>query len=406
MSEPVLSGEIPDGGVLDVLREIEARRITGRLRFSTEGMTGDVAVVAGQIALEQEPMPDGSDPVEVVLKARKGHYVVHQRLPTLPVSRGDDDHRKGSLAVHVPADLMNYCEQSGVTGLLRLTREGKQAELVYEAGELLAIRLDGKEDADLSAVFSWDDGAFDIRVQKEVKSYVPEAAPSPPSAEDSTEREPTTQFVRPRHEDTGRHFLKVFEVALTDVVSTRERVRPKARTSPPMAPAPSIRPPPAMPKIAPPRPARRREQTVRIAYLAGDDESALAAIDHVTRQAREGGSEGPAHIETKESTGEQSLPPPPPKEKKGAERAEADVEAEAREERADPTPEEKRAARVKEAREARARARAEEAAAAAPGEKRAPAEPTDGLGSFGWTVVVLAAGVAAYYLLSHLLAAS
>ena len=388
--------------MLDVLREIEARRITGRLRFSTEGVTGDVAVVAGQIALEQEPMPDGSDPVEVVLKARKGHYVVHQRLPTLPVSRGDDDHRKGSLAVHVPADLMNYCEQSGVTGLLRLTREGNQAELVYEAGELLAIRLDGKEDADLSAVFSWDDGAFDIRVQKDVASYVPDAMPAPPSAEDSTEREPTTQFVRPRHEDTGRHFLKVFEVALTDVVSTRERVRPRARTSPPMAPAPSIRPPPAMPKIAPPRPARRREQTVRIAYLAGDDESALAAIDHVTRQARAGGaSESPAHIETRESTGEQSLPPPAPKPAPKAAAAEAPDDEE-EEKREDPTPEEIRASRVKAAREARARAKEQESEKGA----AAASEPTDGLGSIGWTVVVLAAGVAAYYLLSHLLAAS
>ncbi len=382
--------------MLDVLREIESRRITGRLRFSTDGVTGDVAVVAGQIALEQEPMPDGSDPVEVVLKARKGHFVVHQRLPTLPVSRGDDDHRKGSLAVHVPADLMNYCEQSGVTGLLKLTREGKQAELVYDAGELLAIRLDGKEDADLSAVFSWDDGNFDIRVQKEVKSYVPEAMPPPPSAEDSTEREPTMQFVRPRHEDTGRHFLKVFEVALTDVVSTRERVRPKARTSPPMAPAPSIRPPPAMPKITPPRPERRREQTVRIAYLAGDDESALAAIDHVTRQAREGGSEGPAHIEAMESSGEQSLAPPPakPAPKTKNERRARDEDDEAPRDRG---------ARSEEAPTSKGDAAPKKKAPAA---SDAPADPGDGLGAVGWTVVVVAAGVAAYYLLTHLLAAS
>jgi hypothetical protein len=382
-----MSGEIPDGGMLDVLREIEARRISGRLRFTTGGKSGTVAVVAGQIALDQESMEDGSDPVEVVLKARSGHYVVHQRLPSLPVSHGDDDHRNGSLQVHVPADLMNYCEQSGVTGTLKLVREGNLAELVYDAGELLAIRLDGKEDADLSAVFAWDEGSFDIKVGKDVQALVPGSIRAP-EPEDPSEREPTTQFVRPRHEDTGQHFLKVVEVALTDVVATRERVRPKARTSPPRAPVPSIRPPAAMPKMAAPKP-KRREHTVRIAYLAGDDESALAAIDQVARQAAGGRTPEVVHMETRHDdppSGEEPLPEEPKKAKKS-----------------DPPPKARRASDDEKSDDARDEAPAA-AKAVAPG---TPVDPADGgLGPIGWAVVAIAAGVAAYYLLSHLLAAS
>lgn len=387
VSEPAMSGEIPDGGMLDVLREIETRRITGRLLFSTGGQTGDVQVIAGQIALDQDAMPDGTDPVEVVLKARKGHYAVHQRLPTLPISQGDDDHRNGSLAVHVPADLMNYCEQSGVTGTLKLLREGKQAELVYDAGELLAIRLDGKEDADLSDVFAWDEGSFDIAVGKDVEALVPPSLRAH-EPEDRSEREPTTQFVRPRSDDTGKSFLKVFEVALTDVVATRERVRPKSRTSPPRAPAPSIRPPAAMPKIQPPK-RRNREHTVRIAYIAGDDESAIAAIDQVTRQARSGSTPAALHMETRhDPSGEQSIAverksDPPPKAKAKKERVEEDDE-----------PAES------------ATEKDEAAAAVAVVPTAAPESAADALGSIGWTAVVLAAGAAAYYLLSHLLAAS
>jgi hypothetical protein len=364
-----MSGEIPDGGMLDVLREIETRRITGRLRFTAEGKTGDVAIVAGQIALDQETMKDGGDPVEVMLKLRRGHYVVHQRLPSLPISHGDDDHRSGSLEVHVPADLMNYCEQSGVTGTLRLQREANLAELVYDAGELLAIRLDGKEDADLSAVFSWDDGSFDIDVGRDVKALVPKSVP-PPVADDSSEREPTTHFVKARADDTGKNFLKVVEVALTDVVETRERVRPKSHTSPARAPAPSVRPPPAaMPKMTAPT-KRRRENTVRIAYLAGDDESALAAIDHVARTARGKPTPAPAAVEMSiaRESAEHSIP-----------------EAT----RSDPPP-----------------AKEPEATKPAPEPRSNDASPPDALGPIGWTVVVLAAGVAAYYLLSHLLAAS
>jgi len=375
-----MSGEIPDGGMLDVLREIESRRITGRLRFSTGGQTGDVAIVAGQIALDQDQMPDGSDPVEVVLKARKGHYVVHQRLPTLPISQGDDDHKNGSLAVHVPADLMNYCESSGVTGTLKLNHEGTLAELVYDAGELLAIKLDGEEDADLSAIFAWDEGSFDIQVGKDVKSLVPVSMRAP-SAEDSTEREPTTQFVRPR-ESTGQHFLKVFEVALTDVVETRERVRPKLRTSPPMQPKPSIRPPAAMPKITPPK--RPREHTVRIAYLAGDDESAIAAIDHVARQARMGSTPNAVSMETREgASGEESIDEsreslPPPSRAAKAEKSRDDEDDEA--------PSAESETKIKSSRPA--------------------PYATDTLGPLSWAIAVVVAGVASYYLLSHLLAAS
>ncbi len=382
-----MSGEIPDGGMLDVLREIEARRISGRLRFSSGGQTGDVAIIAGQIAMEQAAMEGGADPVEVMLKARTGHYVVHQRLPSLPVSYGDDDHRNGSLRVHVPADLMNYCEQSGVTGTLKLVREGNLAELVYDAGELLAIRLDGKEDADLSAVFAWDEGSFDIAVGKDVSALVPKSVRAP-EPEDPTEREPTTQFVRPRTEDTGKHFLKVFEVALTDVVETRERVRPKTRTSPPRPPAPSVRPPAAMPKISAPAP-RRREHTVRIAYLAGDDESAIAAINQVAKQAAGVRSPNAEHM----STSQDDLP--------SAEEALASLP------KSDPpktTPESDADEAADEAAERAAPAKTTSARAAAV--RPAPEPVSDGLGPIGWTVVAIATGVATYYLLSHLLAAS
>jgi hypothetical protein len=282
-----MSGVIPIGGVLDILRDIEGRRITGRIRFTTaSGESGEIDLIGGQIALDQEPRPDGSDPVEALLALRGGNYVVEQRLPPLPISAGDDGHRTGSLAVHVPADLMNYCEQAGLTGTLKLMNEGELVELVYESGELLAIRIDGREGADLSHVFAWEDGRFEIRVGRDVRSLVPQSVAPPPDAEeDRTAREPTTQFVRPKSaESTGKHFLKVFEVALTDIVATREKARPATRTSPPRAPIASVRPP------ALSSPKRKREPTVRIVYLAGDDESALAAIDHATRYASSGKS--------------------------------------------------------------------------------------------------------------------
>ena len=309
-NEPAMSGEIPVGGVVEILREIEERRITGRLRFTAEApgdgqQTGEVELVAGQIALDQDSLPDGSDPVEILLQLRSGLFVVHQKLPPLPVSRGDDLEKKGSLAVHVPADLMNYCESVGLTGLLRLTREGEVAELIYEFGELLAIRIDGREDGDLGPIFAWDEGNFHLKVNAHARSLVPEMIEPEPeqasapllSAEESYPgaREPTTQFVRPTKkspDDTGRHFLKVVEVALTDIVDRSQKARP--RTSPPRAPMPTARPrPPTMP--APPAPRRRREPTVRVVYLTPDDPTtAVPAQPSRTVHAARGGASGEA----------------------------------------------------------------------------------------------------------------
>ncbi len=296
-TEPVLSGEIPTGGVLEVLREIEARRITGKIRFVVGAESGEVELVAGQLAMDQDPLPDGSDPVEALLAARSGIYAVHSVLPPLPVSQGDEHERRGSLAVHVPADLMAYCEQAGLTGVLEMRNEGRVVEVVYEMGEMLGIRLDGREDADLGEVFAWDQGSFRIgsRSQEDVRSRLPPpevpvvSARPPEPPEDPTEREPTVRWARPEpparrepsdggstsryakvdgdgaagREDTGKQFLRVMEMALADVVSVREKARASVRSQPPPKARASVRPPPA-------RPARAKDSTVRIVWIGGE----------------------------------------------------------------------------------------------------------------------------------------
>jgi hypothetical protein len=295
--EPALSGEIPLDGIIEVLRDIEGRRITGRLRYTVSGESGEVELVSGQLALDQDALPDGSDPVERLLALRAGIFVVHQRLPPLAVSQGDDEQKKGSLAVHAPSDLMTYCETAGLTGTLKLVREGRIVEMVYESGELLAIRVDGQENADLSHVFSWDDGRFEIKVGRDVRSLVPEFATH---EDDPSEREPTTQFVRPRHEDTGKHFLKVFEVALTDIVEHRAKSTHKSKgTTPP--PVPTARPRP--PTVKPPAP-KKREPTVRVVYFAADDDAVAAVIDQ-----QSGRKKGPARAAEDESMAKKDKKP-------------------------------------------------------------------------------------------------
>lgn len=284
MSRPsVLSGTLSEGGAIELLRELEEKRITGELRFESDDEAGMIALYGGAIAVEQELRGDGRDSVDVLLELTDGRYEIRPRLPTLPVSKGDDFVKTGSLAVHVPADLMGYCEGGGLTGRLELRHEGRRAEAIYDAGELLAIELDGREDVDLSEVFGWEQGRFRIELDPEAPARFRAAEEAPtteyvavpkeevPGArrEEPPREAPQDAPARDSKREDTRQFLRVVEMALVDVLDKSERARSPTRTSPPMPPPPKARPrPPAMP---PPPPKKRPDDhTVRLIYLGGD----------------------------------------------------------------------------------------------------------------------------------------
>jgi hypothetical protein len=301
----VLVGEIPAEGVGALLRTLEERRVSGALRFEAQGAWHEVALLAGSLV---EPASGSSDDdaLESLLGAQGGRYEVVARLPPLPVSQGDARVRTGSLAVHVPADLMAWCERGGLTGRLTFLREGEQAEARYERGELVEIQLAGASEGELSAVFAWDEGTFRVEADvpdgadpgdaslgppapvadaSDARSEVsPEAPggradaaqePVPASTADAdampahrrgrARDEATVPIARAaRRDDTGQRFLRVVETTLGAIVDQAEKQRAPSRSSPPL-PMPTLRPP-----SVPPPPRAPREATVRIVYLTGE----------------------------------------------------------------------------------------------------------------------------------------
>ncbi len=272
-----MQGEITAEGVIPILTRVETQRVSGLLRFSGT-QEGEILLVAGQIAAEQEERPDG-DVVEFFLAERSGTYEVMQRLPSLSVSRGDHACREGSLAVHVPADLMNYCERAGLTGTLEFIRPGAQAEVVYAAGEMDEIRLDGP--GDLSEVFSWEEGSFLVRV---AEPTAVEEVEEPSSTESMDETRP---FIRQRPgkptrpDSTGKLLLKVVEFTVSDILRDREDRRPETRTSPPQPPPPKTKKHASLPP--PKKRAPRKDQTVRVVFLDADRSLASAPISSEDR---------------------------------------------------------------------------------------------------------------------------
>lgn len=294
---PVLTGALREGGAIELLRELEQKHITGVLRFESGDVVGEISLYGGEIAVDQAPREDGRDPVDLLLGLGPGRYEVDQRLPPLSVSKGDDFVKSGSLAVHVPADLMSYCEHAGLTGVLELRHEEHRAEAIYDAGELLAIELDGRGEADLSEVFAWEQGRFRIELDIDAPTRFRE------------ENAPTTQrpAVTPKRREDTRQFLRVVEMALVDVIDQSERARSPTRTSPPLPPPPKARPRP--PAVAPPE-RRTGEHTVRLIYLGGDPPD--RQDDASTRHVRKGEAPELALTEAQPERRAASLPEPEP----------------------------------------------------------------------------------------------
>ena len=392
-ASPVLRGTLEESGPIEVLHDLEQRRLTGDLRFEGEGKEGVIRFFGGEMAVRQAERDDGEDPLDVFLGLRKGEWSIRAELPPLPVSKGNDRERYGSLAVHVPVDLMSYCEHGGLTGVLELTHEGRRAEAVYESGELLVIELDGRDATDLHEVFAWARGRFRVVLDHEAPQRFREEEEELLELDISVEPVERWAPAPPSKREDTRQFLRVVEMALADVIDESERARSPTRTSPPLPPPPKRR---KRPKSIPPvRRKKRRDETVRLIYLTGDAGVASADDDLSTRHVHVGTGAVKEKFRT-EARPERRAPVErssmSKKRKKTAETAPA------RASRAKTRDEEKPAAR-----KAASKSTDEKGAEKKGAEKEAPANPWGALaGGAAWALGVIVLGLVILAVLAKL----
>jgi hypothetical protein len=183
VSEAAFEGLIPEEGVGDVLGGLEEIGATGVLAFQGTSGSGTIRLVHGQIA-NNGPTADEERALELLLSLRDGQFAVYPKLPHLPVSRGTDTTRRGSLGVHPPPELMRYCENAGLTGRLLLEHRGRLAIGYYDKGELADVSIDGGTPADFVTALDWTEGTF------RVDAVPPPRETLPPSLRDATSNLP------------------------------------------------------------------------------------------------------------------------------------------------------------------------------------------------------------------------
>ena len=188
VAEAAFEGAIPAEGVEDLLGGLEEIGTTGVLAFQSTSGSGTIRLMHGQVA-DAETTADEERALEVLLSLRDGEFAVYPKLPHLPVSRGTDTTRRGSLAVHPPADLMRYCENAGLTGRLLLELRGRLAIGYYDKGELSDVSIDGGTAADFVLALEWTEGTFRVDAVPPPRETLPPALRD--KASEAPEKNPT-----------------------------------------------------------------------------------------------------------------------------------------------------------------------------------------------------------------------
>lgn len=173
-AQAVFEGAIPEDGIAELLGGLEEMGTSGVLAFRSTSGSGAVELVHGQIA-ESGSAEDVERAVETLLSLREGEFAVYPKLPHLPVSRGTDTTRRGSLGVHPPADLMRYCENAGLTGRLLLEHRGRLAIGYYDKGQLEDVSIDGGSAADFVDALEWTEGTFRVDAVPPPRETIPPA---------------------------------------------------------------------------------------------------------------------------------------------------------------------------------------------------------------------------------------
>lgn len=203
VSEAVFEGAIPEEGVGDVLGGLEQIGTSGVLAFQGASGSGRIQLVHGQIAGNGASAED-EQALETLLSLRDGQFAVYPKLPHLPVSRGTDTTRRGSLSVHPPPDLMRYCENAGLTGRLLLEHRGRLAIGYYDKGELSDVSIDGGTAADFVRALEWTEGSFRV-----------DAVPPPRETLPPSLREATSEL--PPKNPTQLPLVQAFEEGLAEL---------------------------------------------------------------------------------------------------------------------------------------------------------------------------------------------
>lgn len=225
-----LAGSLADTPVQSILEACKASAFTGTLRVRAGGVDGGIELRAGAVQLAALGDERGDHAVACMRALRDGEYRLVQRLPAPGGKLASAACLEGDVNDMSLVELMRHCEDHALSCTVVVISEFDRGEIVYRAGEIVSVSLNGESDEDdVVRMLRFENASFQVTappLELGIQGWP------------IVGREPTAPFRLDSHAP-----------------------RPRARGT--RRPLPGVAEPPTVPRVAkvlPPPPPRSRER--------------------------------------------------------------------------------------------------------------------------------------------------
>lgn len=161
VSKNRLEGSLADTRLEQLLEPCHRHLLTGTIKVRSEAGKGLIILRAG--AVDQARFGDliGDAAVARMCALDEGSYELAQRLPELGGALGSAAELEGEVEGVPIAKIMRHCEDNALSCTLTLVNGFDRGEIVYRAGEIVDITMNGKHDEDaIVAICAWKGARF------------------------------------------------------------------------------------------------------------------------------------------------------------------------------------------------------------------------------------------------------
>jgi hypothetical protein len=148
VSQHRLEGSLADTSLATLLDTLRTKLFTGTIRIHAGRVDGTVHLRAGAVDFAACGTLTGDDAIRRLSSLRDGMYEIRQRLPDLSGALGSAASLEGEVTDVPLAAIMRHCEDNALTCTLIVVSGFERGEIVYRAGEIADVLLNGRRDLD------------------------------------------------------------------------------------------------------------------------------------------------------------------------------------------------------------------------------------------------------------------
>lgn len=156
-----IRGSLAEMPLSRLLAHCQRSAVTGRIDVTSGPNRGRVVLRAGMVDSAEFGGASDDDALAEMHRLSGGSYEISQRLPDLDGVLGPAAAFRGDLSDVPLVRVMRHCEDNALTCTVVVIHEFDRGEVVYRAGEIADVRLNGRTNEDaLVEMVRWTEARF------------------------------------------------------------------------------------------------------------------------------------------------------------------------------------------------------------------------------------------------------